>query len=103
MVRAPRAVDAIEEVGSDELEAWLPVFEAGWEKRGRLGAAQANTSYRTPSHQLWAPTRITKMPMGRCVRAPTLRAPKRPSLRIQSLLQHRADLVAAAKPVNASS
>ena len=44
VVRAPRAVDAIEEVGSDALEAWLPVFESSWAKRGRLGAAQANTS-----------------------------------------------------------
>jgi hypothetical protein len=44
VVRAPRAVEAIDEVGSDELEAWLPAFEAGWALRGDAARVASDTS-----------------------------------------------------------
>lgn len=44
VVRAPRAVDAIEEVGSDELEAWLPIFEARLAERDRGRALLSDTA-----------------------------------------------------------
>ena len=44
VVRAPRAVEAIDEVGSDELEAWLPAFEASWALRGDAARLVTDTS-----------------------------------------------------------
>jgi hypothetical protein len=44
VVRAPRAVEAIDEVGSDELEAWLPAFEAAWAHRGDAARVASDTS-----------------------------------------------------------
>ena len=44
VVRAPRAVEAIHEAGSNELEAWLPVFEARWALRGDSARLSADTS-----------------------------------------------------------
>ena len=50
VVRAPRAVEAIHEVGSNELEAWLPVFEASWALRGTPAQLVDRHFVATPLH-----------------------------------------------------